>query len=78
MFIENKNFFIIIFIGILLFCVLNLFREQFISCPIGQIEGSNGKCTCPLVGQVYNKKTQKCNCKIGKKERVVNNRTVCI
>ena len=51
MFIKNNNFFIIIFLGILLICYFYLFKEQFksIDCQNDQIEGSDGKCTCRLV-----------------------------
>jgi hypothetical protein len=78
--IKNKNFITIIFLGILLICVFNLFKEQFknIVCQNGEIEGSDGKCTCPLVGQEYSKKLQKCICGRGKTEMEVNNKTVCI
>jgi hypothetical protein len=80
MFIKNNNFFIIIFLGILLIYFFNLFKEQFkiIICPTGQIESSDGTCKCPLIGQVYDKKKEKCKCDIGKKETIINNKTICM
>jgi len=78
MFIKNNNFYIIIFIVIFILCIVNLSKEEFetITCLPGQVEGSDGKCKCPLVGQIYN--DNKCKCDSNKKETVINNKTICI
>ena len=78
--IKNNNLSILIFLGILFICILNLCKEEFqiINCLHGKIEGSDGKCTCPLVGQIYNTKKQICMCDNNKTETVINNKTVCM
>jgi hypothetical protein len=80
MFIRNNNLITAIILVILLLCVFNLFREKFqiVICPPGQIEGSNGKCKCPLVGQIYDEKKEICKCDIGKKEQIYNDKKICL
>ena len=60
--------------------LFNLLKEKFTikTCPFGQIEGSDGNCTCPLVGQIYNNNTKLCSCDIGKTEQIVNNKKICL
>ena len=80
MFIKNNNFLSIIFAVILLMCFFNLLNEKFkvVICPPGQVEGSDGKCRCPLVGQVYNANKNQCKCDLNKKETILEDRTVCL
>ena len=80
MFIKNNNFYIMIFIGILVLFSLNLIKEKFkvITCPPGEIEGSDGNCKCPLVGQIYDVENNKCKCDKNKTEQIVNDQTICI
>jgi len=80
MFIKNNNFLFVIFLVILFVCFLNLLNEKFqvVNCPPGQVEGSDGKCKCPLVGQIYDSKRSMCRCDYNKKETIIDNRTVCL
>ena len=60
--------------------LFNILKEQFSikNCPGNQIEGEDGNCTCPLVGQVYSTQTNKCMCSIGKTEKIINSRPKCV
>ena len=80
MFIKNNNMVIILAMVTILFYFIRLFFEDFIAisnCPSGQIEGSDGKCKCPLVGQIYDKNNKKCVCDYNKKEIEIDGKLVC-
>jgi hypothetical protein len=81
MFIKTCNDLVtsIIIILIFLFLLNIIIKENFeiVNCPRGQIEGSDGKCDCPLIGQVYDTINKKCICGDNKTEQIINNKTVC-
>jgi hypothetical protein len=78
--ITNNNIFILLCLAVLFIYILNFFMEKFkiIVCPPGQIERSNGKCGCPLVGQIYDTNKKICKCDYNKKKKIFDNRTICI
>jgi hypothetical protein len=56
----------------------SLEKFKVITCPDGLIEGSNGQCKCPLVGQIYDVKNNKCKCDTNKTEQTKDNTTICM
>jgi len=76
----NNNIITIILTIILLYCIYDLFKEKFqnVVCEPGKVEGGDGKCVCPLVGQIYDNENKKCICGLNKKEITINNKLVCM
>ena len=85
---KNNSFYLIILMLAILYMFTNIFerelfniiKEKFIikTCPPGQIEGPDGNCTCPLVGQIYKTDTKVCECAPGRTEQTINNKTICL
>ena len=82
MFIKTCNDLVTAIIVILIFLLLLnvVIKENFniLICPEGKIEGIDGKCTCPLIGQVYDEINKRCICNNNKTEQIINNKTVCL
>ena len=81
MFIKTCNDLVTSIIIILIFLLLLnvVMKENFaiVNCPRGQIEGSDGQCKCPLIGQAYDKINKKCICNDNTTEQIIDNKTVC-